>query len=116
MIDKNDAPEGCIAVKSIEKGSCKGCFFLNENTGACTVRSRIACARGIRKDMENVIFIEKETPVFSNKQNKISDKENKIVQILAEEINGGCLGYRLLEYGELRPIAKRIIKEIENES
>jgi len=49
--------------------------------------------------------------MVSNKQEKLADKENKIIQILAEEINGGGLGYRILAYSELRPIAKRIIKE-----
>lgn len=37
--------------------------------------------------------------------------EDKLVLIIAEEINGGCLVNEPLGYDKFRPLAKRLLKE-----
>ena len=43
------------------------------------------------------------------------EKEDKVTIILAEEINGGSLGYKILSYDIFRAIAKRILAAISAE-
>ncbi len=52
MVNKNEAPEGCIAVID-EIFTCEGCCFHNGN---CTQHGCLDCDR---KDGETVIFIKK---------------------------------------------------------
>ena len=60
MVDKNDAPIGCIAIKCLGNHClCDGCCF-NIDSG-CPLHSEIACYGLDRKDKEDVIFIKKET-------------------------------------------------------
>jgi hypothetical protein len=44
--------------------------------------------------------------------NKI-ENEDKVTLILAQEINGGGLGYKILSYDVFREIAKKILSEID---
>ena len=42
-------------------------------------------------------------------------KEDKVTTILAQEINGGSLGYKILSYDTFREISKRILTALEAE-
>ena len=52
MVNRNEAPKGCVAVLDINL-SCDGCCFHNGN---CKNESEIGCCESEREDMETVIF------------------------------------------------------------
>jgi len=78
MIDKYDAPEGCIAVK---QENCKECIF-NKSGGSltknCINNDTIhGCFSTARKDGISVIFVKQETPDSSTNNNSIELYDGK---------------------------------------
>ena len=55
MVNKYDAPDGCIAVKQRTPNSCKGCS-LDRNLRCMDEGFIPRCTRGYREDKSNVIF------------------------------------------------------------
>jgi len=58
MIDKNEAPEGYIAIKEQKKDMCTGCAFSTDDGCSIKYDDRI-CTDCDRKDKTGVIFIKK---------------------------------------------------------
>lgn len=77
LVNKNEAPEGCIAKYSYD-GQCNGCCFYR--TGRCNNKgiTAVRCMSNYRKDGCNVIFI-KDSPVQPVQFN------NELLNKLAEE-------------------------------